>query len=78
VRFLVALGVLLSCVATALVGVREQSENRRLGYRVWDAMRRRDQLEKQVRELRSRIDETLSPRRLLEGQDAARTAGGVR
>lgn len=61
--------VLLATVATALVGVRQHSENRRLEYRVWDAMRRRDELSKRTRELEAAIEEVLSPKRLLEEQD---------
>jgi hypothetical protein len=69
-----ATSVLLASVASALVGVREQAETRRLQARVWDAMRRRDHLEKQGRELAGRIDEALSPRRLLEARDRERAA----
>ena len=68
-KFLLATSVLLASVATALVGVHEQAETRRLQARLWDAMRRRDRLEKQIREVEGRIDEALSPRRLLTQRD---------
>ena len=61
--------VLLATVATILVGVRQQGENRRLEYRVWEAMRRRDALVKQARELETKIEQVLSPKRLLEEND---------
>lgn len=68
-RALIAISVLLAAVATALVGVHEHAENRRLQYRVWEAMRMRDHLTKQMRELETAIDGVLSPKRLLEERD---------
>jgi hypothetical protein len=70
-RLALAIGVLLAGLGSALVGVCEQSENRRLEYRVWDAMRRRDHLNRQIREIEAQLDEALSARRLLEARDGA-------
>ncbi|MFV1958651.1 MAG: hypothetical protein ACC662_04485 [Planctomycetota bacterium] len=61
--------VLLATVATALVGVRQQSENRHLERLVWLDMRRRDGLAKQIREIQGAIDTELAPRVLLEALD---------
>jgi hypothetical protein len=69
VRRLTAMAVLLAAVATALVAVREQAENRRMERRVWDGMRRRDGLLHQRRELEARIAEALSAVRLLDEYD---------
>jgi hypothetical protein len=77
VRSLPAIAVVLAVVATALVGVRQHGECRRLERKVWEAMRRRDALTKQVRELETAIQEVLSPRRLLEEHDR-RTAERAR
>lgn len=68
-RSLPIMAVVLSVVATALVGIRQHGEERRLERRVWDAMRRRDALTKQMSELETSIEEVLSPRRLLEERD---------
>ena len=68
-RTITATLVLLAAVATVLVGVRQQSANVELEYRVWDEMRRRDALAKQIRELQTAMDELLAPRRLLEEED---------
>lgn len=68
-RTVTAMAVLLAVVASVLAGVRQHSENRRLEYRVWDAMRRRDRLTKEIYQLETRIQETLAPRRLLEERD---------
>ena len=68
-RLVTAIGVLVATVATALVGVRQQSVNRRLEREVWEAMRRRDSLVKQIRELRNAIETKLAPRALLEERD---------
>jgi hypothetical protein len=69
VRLFTAIAVLVATVATALVGVRQQGENRRLERQVWEAMRRRDSLAKQIREVRTAIDTKLAPRSLLEQRD---------
>jgi hypothetical protein len=63
------MAVVLAAVATALVGVRQQGEARRLERMVWEGMRRRDQLTKQLTELETSIEALLSPRRLLEARD---------
>jgi len=68
-RALPVMAVVLAVVATALAGIRQQGEGRRLERMVWDAMRRRDTLTKQMSELESSIEEVLSPRRLLEERD---------
>ena len=79
-RMLPVMAVVLAVVATALVGVRQHGESRRLERRVWDAMRRRDVLTKQARELETSIEELLSPKQLLEERDRrtadARVRGG--
>lgn len=68
-RALPVMAVVLAAVATALVGIRQQGEERRLERMVWEAMRRRDTLTKQARELENAIETVLSPRRLLEARD---------
>ena len=68
-RTIPALAVVLAVVATALVGVRQHGECRRLEREVWESMRRRDALTKQVHELKTAIQDVLSPRRLLEDLD---------
>jgi len=68
-RALPIMAVVLAAVATALVGIRQQGEGRRLERMVWEAMRRRDTLTKQMRELENSIEAILSPRRLLEERD---------
>ena len=61
--------VLLAVLASVLAGVRQHSENRRLEYRVWESMRRRDNLTKEIRGLETKIEEKLAPMRLLEERD---------
>ena len=61
--------VLLAVLASVLAGVRQHSENRRLEYRVWESMRRRDSLTKEIRGLETKIEEKLAPMRLLEERD---------
>ena len=68
-RTLTATIVLLAVLASVLAGVRQHSENRRLEYRVWDSMRRRDSLTKEIRGLETKIEEKLAPMRLLEERD---------
>lgn len=68
-RALPVMAVVLAVVATALVGIRQQGEGRRLERMVWDGMRRRDALTKQRSELETSIEEVLSPRSLLEKRD---------
>ena len=68
-RALPVMAVVLAVVATALVGIRQQGESRRLERMVWDGMRRRDTLTKQMSELETSIEEVLSPRALLEARD---------
>jgi len=71
------MAVVLAVVATALVGVRQHGEGRRLERRVWEAMRRRDTLTKQARELETAIGEVLAPKRLLGGRDARAADAGT-
>ena len=66
-RALAAIFVLLATVAVALVGVRLRSENHRLERWVWEEMRRRDSLARQINEVQTEIESVLSPRALLEG-----------
>lgn len=68
-RVLPIMAVVLAVVATALVGIRQQGEGRRLERMVWDGMRRRDALTKQMSDLETSIEALLSPRRLLEERD---------
>ena len=63
------MAVLLAVLASVLAGVRQHSESRRLEYRVWETMRRRDSLTKEIRGLETKIEEKLSPMRLLEERD---------
>lgn len=77
-RGVVAGAVLLAVLAAVLVTVRQQAEVRRLERRVWSEMRRRDSLDKQIREVEARLATELSPRALLEEHDAklVRAEGG--
>lgn len=68
-RALAAIAVLLATVAVALVGVRLRSENHQLERMVWEEMRRRDSLAKQIRETQAEIDLVLAPRTLLVLRD---------
>ncbi len=63
------IAVLLAVVAVALVAVCEHSEVCRLRYRVLEVERRRDSLERQLREIDADIAATLTPRYLLEEWD---------
>jgi hypothetical protein len=71
-RIALTLAVLLAVVATALVGVCQHSETRRLRNRVWRLERRSDRLERQRQRLAAAADAARTPRRLLEARDAAR------
>ena len=73
-RGLVAAAVLIAVLAMVLVTVRQHGEVRRLESRVWCEMRRRDSLDKQIREVEARLATELSPRALLEELDALRLA----
>lgn len=61
--------VLLATVATVLVAVRQNGEVRRLESQVWQEMRRRDALDKEIREHEAELATLLSPRSLLEELD---------
>lgn len=65
-RALAAIAVLLATVAVALVGVRLRSENHQLERLVWEEMRRRDSLARQIRDVQAQIQTVLSPRSLLQ------------
>lgn len=69
-RVVVAFAVLFALLATVLVTVRQHGELRRLESQVWSEMRRRDSLDKQIREVQARLATVLSPRALLEEHDA--------
>lgn len=69
--------VVMAVIAVALAGVHEQGENRRLRYQVWEAMRRRDALDKQIRELEADIASALSARSLLEAHERQLAGGGT-
>lgn len=73
-RSVVAILVLVATVATVLVGVRQHSELRRVEQSVWEEMRRRDSLERQIRELETVLATELAPRALLEARQAQQSA----
>lgn len=77
-RALAAIAVLLATVAVTLVGVRLRSENHQLERLVWEEMRRRDSLAKQIREVQAERDTVFAPRALLlvHGAALARVATG--
>jgi hypothetical protein len=77
-RTATAIAVLVAVVGTALVGVREKSEATRLRYRVAELERRRDVLERQIREVGVAAAEALAPRGLLEEHDRLVESGRVR
>jgi hypothetical protein len=77
VRAAASIAVLLAVVGAALVGVREKSEICRLQYRVFELERKRDGLERQVRELVAGVADALSPRGLLEEADRRAAATGA-
>lgn len=64
-KALAAIAVLLATVAVALVGVRLRSENHEFERLVWEEMRRRDSLARQIRDAHTQIETVLSPRALL-------------
>lgn len=68
-RVAVTIAVFLAVLATALVAVCQQSETRRLQYRVWQLERRRERLERRYERLARAIAAMRTPRRLLSDRD---------
>ena len=66
------LAVLLATVSVAIVAVCQSSDVTRLRYRLWEAERRRDSLERQLRETESALAARATPRNLLEMEDMLR------
>ena len=64
------IAVLLATVATAMVGVCEFTEIRRIQYRSYRVERRSEQTERRILRLRGSIEALTTPRRLLEHLDA--------
>jgi hypothetical protein len=73
------IAVILAVVATALAGVKEQSESRRLQYDIPRLERRRDLLERRSRAAEAAVARALSARSLLREQEqgAASAATGL-
>ncbi|MDA1195069.1 MAG: hypothetical protein O2894_07775 [Planctomycetota bacterium] len=70
-RLMLTIAVLLAVVATALVGVCQYSETRRLEHDVWQMEKQRDRLERARRGLEATIEERRTPRHLLTQHDRA-------
>lgn len=68
-RTATTIAVVLAVVATALAGVKEQSETRRLQIDIPRLERRRDLLERRVRAAEASVARALSPRSLLTALD---------
>ena len=64
-RLATMLSVVLAVLATALAGVKEQSESCRLQYDIPRLERRRDLLERRLRAAEASVSKQLSPRSLL-------------
>jgi hypothetical protein len=73
------IAVILAVVATALAGVKEQSESRRLQYDIPRLERRRDLLERRHRATEAAVARALSARSLLteHERDCAAAAAGL-
>ena len=73
------IAVILAVVATALAGVKEQSESRRLQYDIPRLERRRDLLERRHRATEAAVARALSARSLLleHEHDCAAAAAGM-
>lgn len=71
------IAVVLAVVATALAGVKEQSESRRLQYDIPTLERRRDLLERRVRAAEAGVARALSARSLLLEREAAHLPPGA-
>ncbi len=79
-RLATMIGVVLAVLATALAGVKEQSESCRLQYDIPRLERRRDLLERRVRAAEASVAQQLSPRSLLtelEGREEAEAAAAA-
>lgn len=63
------IAVVLAVVATALAGVKEQSESRRLQYDIPKLERRRDLLNRRIRAAEAEVGKALSARSLLLEQE---------
>lgn len=70
-RTATTIAVVLAVVATALAGVKEQVESRRLQGEIPRLERRRDRLERRLRAAESSVASLLSPRSLLCELEAA-------
>lgn len=70
-RLATVIAVVLAVVATALAGVREQSESRRMGYDIPRLERRRDLLERRLRAAEAAVARSLSARSLLTAEEPA-------
>ena len=68
-RTATTIAVVLAVVATALAGVKEQSESRRLQIDIPRLERRRDLLERRLRAAEASVARALSPRSLLTALD---------
>ncbi len=75
-RLATMIAVVLAVLATALAGVKEQSESCRLQYDIPRLERRRDLLERRLRAAEASVSQLLSPRSLLTEQER-RAAGAV-
>jgi hypothetical protein len=69
-RTATTIAVVLAVVATALAGVKEQSESSRLQYDLPRLERRRDLLERRLRAAEAGVARALSARSLLAEQEA--------
>ena len=74
IRAATAFAVVLAVVATALAGVKEQSETRRLQYDIPRLERRRDVLERRLRAAEAGVARSLSAASLLTELDARSAA----
>ncbi len=79
-RLATMIAVVLAVLATALAGVKEQSESCRLQYDIPRLERRRDLLERRLRAAEASVSQLLSPRSLLtehERRTAAEAAAAA-
>jgi|GEM_PF-4069979 len=79
-RWATIFSVVLAVLATALAGVKEQSESCRLQYGIPRLERQRDLLERRVRAAEASVSQRLSPRSLLtelERREESETAAAA-
>lgn len=76
-RMVTVIAVMLAVVATALAGVKEQSESRRLQYSIPQLERRRDLLERRIRAAQAGVARALSARSLLTAGAGGGVLGGA-